>query len=98
MMHDPLESRNETARPSADPRVPAQAEPLATDREVPLAARELPSAVHAWLDGEASPESLAGAEREVALWNRINAEAVRRRRMATPAHVPAQVLAKLADD
>jgi hypothetical protein len=97
-MHDPLDSRNETARPSADARVPAQAEPMATDREVPLASRELPSAVHAWLDGEASPESLSGAEREVALWKRINAETGRRSRMVTPAHVPVQILAKLADD
>ena len=98
MMHDSLDPRNETATPSADARVPAQAEPMATDREVPLASRELPNAVHAWLDGEASPESLAGAEREVALWNRINAETGRRSRMVTPAHVPAQILAKLADD
>ncbi len=98
-MHDPLDPRNETARPSAEPRVPAQAEPTATDREVPLASRELPHAVHAWLDGEAVADSaLAGAEREVALWQQINAETGRRRRMVTPAHVPVQILAKLADD
>lgn len=97
-MHDPLDSRNETATPSADARVPAQAEPTVTDRELPLASRELPSAVHAWLDGEAPADSLAGAEREVALWNRINAETGRRRRMVTPAHVPVQILARLADD
>lgn len=97
-MHDPLDPRNETATPSAEPRAPAQAEPTATDREVPLASRELPSAVHAWLDGEAAAESLSGAEREVALWKQINAETGRRRRMVTPAHVPVQILAKLADD
>jgi len=97
-MHDPLDSRDETATPSAEPRVPAQAEPTATDREVPLASRELPNAVHAWLDGEAPVDSLAGAEREVALWTQINAETGRRRRMVTPPHVPVQILAKLADD
>jgi len=97
-MHDPLDPRNETAAPSAEPRASAQAEPTTTDREVPLASRELPSAVHAWLDGEAPVESLSGAEREVALWTRINAETGRRRRMVTPAHVPVQILAKLADD
>jgi len=98
VMHDSLDPRNETATPSTDARVPAQAEPQATDREVPLASRELPSAVHAWLDGEASADALAGAEREVALWTQINAETGRRRRMTTPAHVPVQILAKLADD
>ena len=98
-MHDPVDPRNEAATPSAEPRVPAQAEPQATDREVPLASRELPNAVHAWLDGEAVAESaLSGAEREVALWRQINAETGRRRRMVTPAHVPVQILAKLADD
>lgn len=97
-MHDPLDSRDETATPSADARVPAQAELTATDRELPLASRELPSAVHAWLDGEAPADSLSGAEREVSLWNQINAETGRRRRMVTPAHVPVQILAKLADD
>ncbi len=98
-MHDPVDPRNETAAPSAAPRVPAQAEPTATDREVPLASRELPPALHAWLDGDAVAEStLAGAEREMALWRQINAETGRRRRMTTPAHVPVQILAKLADD
>lgn len=97
-MHDPLDSRDETATPSADARVPAQAELTATDRELPLASRELPSAVHAWLDGEAPADSLSGAEREVSLWNQINAETGRRRRMVTPAHVPVQIMAKLADD
>lgn len=97
-MHDPLEPRDETAQPSADARVPAQAEPTATDRELPLPSHELPSAVHAWLDGEVSAESLSGAEREVALWKQITEEAGRRRRMVTPAHVPVQILAKLSDD
>ncbi len=99
MMHDPVDPRNETAQPSIDARTPAQAEPQALDREVPLASRELPQAVHAWLDGDPVAESsLSGAEREVQLWTKISEEAGRRRRMITPAHVPVQILAKLADD
>ncbi len=97
-MHDPLDPRNEAA-PSAEPRVPAQAEPSATDREVPLESRELPNVLHAYLDGEPVSESaLAAAEKELALWQQINAEAGRRRRMMTPAHVQKQILNKLADD
>lgn len=99
MMHDPIDPRNETAAPSAESRTPAQAEPTALDREVPLESRELPNAVHAWLDGDPVAESsLSGAEREVQLWTKISEEAGRRRRMVTPAHVPVQILAKLADD
>lgn len=99
MMHDPVDSRSAdlTSVPASRARV--EAEPQAMDREVPLDARELPSAVHAWLDGDQVPSaSLAGAEREVALWKRIGVETGRRGRMATPAHVTAQILAKLADD
>lgn len=99
MMHDPVDPRNEAAQPATDARTPAQAEPLVSDREVPLASRELPQAVHAWLDGDPVAESsLSGAEREVQLWTKISEEAGRRRRMITPAHVPVQILAKLADD
>ncbi len=97
-MHDPLDSRAVNV-PATDSRARAEAEPQATDREVPLDARELPQNLHAWLDGEQVAEAaLSGNEREVALWKRIDAEAGRRRRMVTPAHVPAQILAKLADD
>lgn len=99
MMHDPVDPRKETAEPSTEARTPAQAEPQALDREVPLESRELPQAVHSWLDGEPVPESsLSGAEREVQLWTKISEEAGRRRRMITPAHVPVQILSKLADD
>lgn len=99
MMHDPLDPRDETRTPSAEPRTPAQAEPTSTDREVPIDSRKLPTPVHAYLDGEAvSESSLAGAERELELWKRISAETGRRRRMVTPAHVPQQILAKLSDD
>jgi hypothetical protein len=76
--------------------------PLA-DREVPLGggeaeeARILAPSVHAWLDGEL-PETTARrgtAARDVEFWNRINTEAERRRRLKTPAHVQAQIMAAL---
>ena len=99
MMHDPLDTRSETAKPSTDARTNTPAEQQALDREVPLDTRELPNVVHSWLDGDPVPESsLSGAEREVQLWTKISEEAGRRRRMVTPAHVPVQILAKLADD
>jgi hypothetical protein len=102
-MHDSLDARHVGTTPSPDlrvpvPQAPSPQEPVPADREVPLGARALSSAVHAWLDGEGSVESLAGAEREVALWNLINAETGYRRRMVTPAHIPMRILAKLADD
>ena len=99
MMHDSVDSRSAELTSVPATRARTEAEPQAMDREVPLDARELPTAMHAWLDGEQVPAaSLSGAEREVALWKRIGAETGRRSRMVTPAHVPAQILAKLADD
>ncbi len=99
MKLDPQDSRDAAHEPATESRQPAQAEPMAADREVPLPATELPTAVHAYLDGDQVPESaLSGAERELELWKRISAEAGRRRRMVTPAHVPKQILAKLVDD
>lgn len=99
MMQNPLDPRDATETPVAEPRAGAQAEPATTDREVPVDARELPPAMHAFLDGErVSETALAGAEQELELWKRIGAETGRRRRMATPSHIPAQILAKLSDD
>ena len=54
MMHDSLDPRSETAQPSTDVRRPTHVEPQAADREVPLAASEMPHSVHAWLDGDPS--------------------------------------------
>lgn len=96
-MRDSLDPQDEKLTPQAEPRTELRNEPQSADREVP--ASELPDAVHAWLDGDGVNESaLAGAERELRLWKRISAETGRRRRMTTPAHVPAQILAKLVDD
>ena len=55
--------------------------------------------MHAYLDGDkVSDAALSGAERELELWKRISAETGRRRRMMTPSHLQAQILAKLSDD
>ncbi|HEX4932314.1 MAG TPA: hypothetical protein VFV33_03990 [Gemmatimonadaceae bacterium] len=99
MMHDPLDPRDAVRQPAPEARPAQQAEPVTSDREVTPPRTELPEAVHAYLDGEQVPEKeLTAAERELELWKRINAEAGRRRRMATPAHIPQQILSKLADD
>lgn len=74
--------------------------PLA-DREVPLpgmAASEDPSvlAIHQWLDGELTEADARRADaKQVAMWNRIAVETDQRRRMATPAHVAANIMAAL---
>jgi hypothetical protein len=76
------------------PRTP-KAEPA--DRELAPTGR-ISDAVHAWLDGEPVAEAaLNAAPREVAFWTKVGTETTARRRMVTPAHVPAQILAKLPD-
>ena len=99
-MHDSLDPRDAARETTPEPRPVVQAEPAAAaDREVPLAAEEMPPAVHAYLDGDqVNDAALSGAERELELWKRINAETGRRRRMMTPSHLQAQILAKLSDD
>jgi hypothetical protein len=98
-MQDSLDPRDAAREPVAETRPAAAAESPMGDREVPLPATEIPTAVHAYLDGEqVSATALSGAERELELWKRINADFGKRRRMTTPAHVPAQILAKLSDD
>jgi len=95
-MQDSLDPRSEAQTPTAESRTNARPE-AAADREIP--AHELPTAVHAWLDGELVAESqLSGAQKELSLWKRIGAETGRRRRMTTPSHIQAQILSKLTDD
>jgi hypothetical protein len=81
-------------------------EPVAprTPKDAPLAEQELAptgrisAAVQAWLDGEPVAEgALSAAPRDVAFWTKVEAETTVRRRMTTPAHVPAQILAKLGE-
>ena len=67
------------------------------DREVPLTSHTTSDVIHRWLDGEtAEPAGLRGeSAREVEFWRRIGEETDRRRRMATPAHVTAKIMAAL---
>ena len=93
MMQNNLDPRDEL-EPTA-PRVPKES-PMA-DQELAPAGR-ISDAVHAWLDGEPVAEAaLNAASREVAFWKKVEAETSARRRMVTPASVPAQILAKLPD-
>jgi len=99
MHHDSLDPRDAAREPASDARPAQQAEPVAADREVTPQTTEIPPAVHAYLDGDAvSDLALSAAQRELELWKRISSETGRRRRMVTPAHLSAQILAKLADD
>ena len=74
----------------------------AVDREVPLARvadRELPSVVHAWLDG-ALPEATLRREqgdmgRDIEFWRQLNGEVERRRRLRTPTYLEARIMAAL---
>jgi hypothetical protein len=91
MMQDNLDPRDgltPTPRTQQDAQV---------ERELAPTGR-ISDAVHAWLDGEPVNEAqLAAAPREVAFWSKVQSETNVRRRMTTPAHVPAQILAKLGE-
>ena len=93
-MHDNLDPRD-----GLEPVVPRPSKDTSElDQELPVGAARVPDAVHAWLDGEPVNEAqLAAAPREVAFWSKVQAETNVRRRMTTPAHVPAQILAKLGE-
>lgn len=72
------------------------------DREVPLpleapVERVFSPAIHAWLDGELPEAAVRKGDtaRDVEFWNRLNDEAERRRRMQTPAHLEARIMAAL---
>jgi len=83
------------------PQQPGRAEP----RQRPLADREVPldrhgtlsAAVHAWLDGEL-PESAVrkgDTAKDVEFWQMIGQETAQMRRLRTPAHVEALIMAAL---
>lgn len=70
------------------------------EREVPLgqhADRALASTVHAWLDGELPEAAARKADtmRDVEFWRSLNDHMERARRMRTPDHVEAQIMAAL---
>ncbi len=76
--------------------------PLA-DREVPLpgmAAADDPTmvAIHQWLDGDLSEVDARRADtKQVDMWSKIAGETEQRRRMVTPKHVAANIMAALPE-
>ncbi|MCC6245694.1 MAG: hypothetical protein IT353_22875 [Gemmatimonadaceae bacterium] len=101
-MLNPHEAHNDLNREPAtrDVNGEVKARPL-TDREVPLPGME-PSqdpamlAIHQWLDGELPEADARRADaKQVALWSRVATETDQRRRMTTPAHVAANIMAAL---
>lgn len=69
----------------------------ASDREVPLAPAASTDVINRWLDGELpEPTGLRGdAARSVEFWRRMEEETDVRRRMATPTHLAAKIMASL---
>jgi hypothetical protein len=70
------------------------------DREVPLGQHEdrvLAAAVHSWLDGELPEAAVRKGDtaRDVEFWHGVNDQMERARRMRTPQHVEAQIMAAL---
>ena len=70
------------------------------EREVPLgqqAERVLASTVHAWLDGELPEAAVRKGDtsRDVEFWHTVNDQMERARRLRTPEHVEAQIMAAL---
>ena len=70
------------------------------EREVPLgqqAERTLATSVHAWLDGELPEAVVRKGEtaRDVEFWRGLSDQMETRRRMRTPAHIEAQIMAAL---
>ena len=86
---------------------PRDAAPVAdrqvTDREVPLsgtAAAEASDvlAIHQWLDGETSEVEARRADaKQVDLWKMISAETEQRRRITTPSHLAANIMAAIPE-
>lgn len=99
-MLDDLNERDghgEAARNRSDK--PADVRGPMADREVPLAPTATSDVIHRWLDGELpEPAGLRGeGARGVELWRQIGEETERRRRMVTPPHVAARIMASLPD-
>jgi hypothetical protein len=70
------------------------------EREVPLGQqsdRSLSPAVHSWLDGELPEAAVRKGDtaHDVEFWRNVNSQMDRARRMRTPAHVEAQIMAAL---
>lgn len=70
------------------------------EREVPLGQQSdhtLSSAVHSWLDGELPEAAVRKGDtaHDVEFWRTVNSQMERARRMRTPVHVEAQIMASL---
>src|SRR5687768_5456224 len=70
------------------------------EREMPLGQQEdraLASAVHAWLDGELPEAAVRKGDtaHDVEFWRNLSGQMERTRRLRTPAHVEAQIMAAL---
>jgi hypothetical protein len=70
------------------------------EREVPLGQqsdRVLAAAVHSWLDGELPEAAVRKGEmsRDVEFWRNISGQMERARRVRTPEHIEAQIMAAL---
>jgi hypothetical protein len=70
------------------------------EREVPLGQQEdrvLSAAVHSWLDGELPEAAVRKGDtaRDVEFWRTVSDQMDRARRMRTPQHVEAQIMAAL---
>ena len=85
---DVAADRSHADRPMADREVPLPGLADASEGEVTV--------VQQWLDGDATEVDARRSDtRQVDLWNRISTETDRRRRMTTPAHLSAQIMAAL---
>ncbi|MGH7637322.1 MAG: hypothetical protein ACREOK_06685 [Gemmatimonadaceae bacterium] len=70
------------------------------EREVPLGQQSdhtLSPAVHSWLDGELPEAAVRKGDtaHDVEFWRTVNSQMERARRMRTPVHVEAQIMASL---
>lgn len=100
-MFDDLHNSDEVRSPETGrrpaPRTGDAARPM-SDREVPLGPRDgMPSALHAWLDGELPEAAVRKGEmaRDAEMWRRINYEASQLRHLRTPAGLADSVMAAL---
>lgn len=97
--HEAHDDLTPTGRDSAREAAPVQDRPLA-DREVPLpgtaAADANASVINQWLDGEASEAEARRADAPaVEFWTKVAGDADRMKRMKTPAHVAANIMAAI---
>ncbi len=85
---DAAADRSQADRPMADREVPLPGLTGESEGEVTV--------LQQWLDGDASEVDARRSDtKPVDLWNRISAETDRRRRMTTPSHLSAQIMAAL---